>query len=385
MTSSASALPQGHEPSKPAVGQSHHLALGAPAGKPEGTFGSNHGKTSSALPASQSLLDRRHKLLGGRILPLDLANLTDPSFPPTDGSHFSHSQPATTQTALPGHLRSVPIDIPVCKPSTPQTSTPWPLTGREHSGLPTGSFFPQLPGNSQSSPEQPTDRGRTPSPESQSQSSQSEREHFALSPSIRRSMKINHGQSSPLYMPASPLSSKAPVPSIPASRQPNACPPSSSQQGSRRPAPLAISSLPAFHPANYESRNSSSPHTSRPASSPHGHRASEAQRQYQQHQRELILNYTRNAVRNGSKAPVPQPSSPRLNPLGSPGPITPLNLEGQNDYFLGGSRKGSTSVPKGKERREMAERMIGLERERIRHPERAERHSPAVSPAGGRG
>ncbi|CAO1597847.1 MAG: hypothetical protein LQ349_008673 [Xanthoria aureola] len=381
MTSSASSLPQGHEPSKPAVGQSHHLTLGAPAGRSEGT---NHGRTSSALPASQSLLDRRHKVFGGRIVPLDLANLTDPAFPPTDGSHFSHPQPATTHTTVPGHLRSVPIDIPVCKPSTPQTSTPWPLTGREHSGLPTGSFFPQLPGNPQSSPKQPTDRGRTPSPGSRSQSSQSEREHFALSPSFRRSMKIDHGQSSPLYMPASPLSSKPPVPSIPASRQPNASPPSSSQQGRRRPAALAISSLPAYHPANYESHNSS-PHASRPASSTHGRQVSEAQRQYQQHQRELILNYTRNAVRNGGKAPIPPPSSPRLNPLGSPGPITPLNLEGQNDYFLGGSRKGSTSVPKGKERREMAERMMGLERERIRYPERVERHSPAVSPAGGPG
>ncbi|KAL8755130.1 MAG: hypothetical protein Q9199_003862 [Rusavskia elegans] len=379
MTASASSLPHGHLPSKPAAGHSNHLTLGAPAGGSEGTLSSNHGRRSTAVPASQSLLDRRVMVFGGRIqanprvLPLNLANLPNPSFPP-----------ATTHTSIPGDLRSAPIDIPICKPSTPQPSTPWPLTGRERSGLPTGSFFPQLPGNSHTPPEQATDKGHTPSPDSQSQSSQSEPEHFALSPSIRRSMKVDHGETSPLYMPASPLSSTAPVPPVPASRQPNARPPSSSQHGRRQPAALAIPSLPAFHPANYESRNSS-PHSSRAASSPHGRQVSEAQRQYQQHQRELILNYTRNAVRNNGKTPVPQPSSPRLNPLGGLGPITPLTLEGQSDYFVSGSRKGSTSLSKGKERREIVERMIGLERDRIRYPERAERHSPAVSPAGGPG
>ncbi|KAI4281012.1 MAG: hypothetical protein L6R38_004006 [Xanthoria sp. 2 TBL-2021] len=373
-----------------ASSHSHHLTLGAPAGGSEGTLSSNHGRKSTAVPATQSLLDRRYKAFGGRIqanprvLPLNLGNLTNPSFPPTSESHLSHSPPATTHTSIPGDLRSAPIDIPICKPSTPQPSTPWPLTGRERSGLPTGSFFPRLPEFSHTSPEQATDKGHTPSPDSQSQSSQSEREHFALSPSIRRSMKVDHGETSPLYMPASPLSSTAPVPSVPASRQPNARPSSSSQHGRRQRAALAIPSLPAFHPANYESRNFS-PHSSRAASSPHRRQVSEAQRQYQQHQRELILNYTRNAARNNGETPVPQPSSPRLNPLGSPGPITPLTLEGQSDYFVSGSRKGSTSHLKGKERREIVERMIGLERDRIRYPERAERHSPAVSPAGGPG
>ncbi|KAL8846821.1 MAG: hypothetical protein Q9221_008107 [Calogaya cf. arnoldii] len=303
-----------------------------------------------------------------------LAGLIDASFPPPAEPHLSNSQPATIHSSIPGDSRSAPINIVTGKPPTPQASTPWPLTGR--SALPKGSYFPKLPENSHSPTEQSSDKGQTPSPESQS--SQSEQEHFALSPGSRRSMKMDHGETSPLYTPSSPLSSTRPVQSVQASPQPNARPPSSKQQGRRQPAALAIPSLPAFHPANYESRNSS-PQSSRPVGSTHSRQVSEAQRQYQQHQRELILNYTRNAVRNSGKAPVLPPISPRLNPLGSPGPITPLTLEGQSDYFVSGPRKGSTSTSKGKERRDIVERMIGG------YPERAERHSPAVSPAGGPG
>ncbi|KAL8994347.1 MAG: hypothetical protein Q9169_005654 [Polycauliona sp. 2 TL-2023] len=368
--------------SKPAGERLRTLTTGlalAPAAGPDRVR--KRATTDPNAPVPASLLDRRHMALGShsqanaRIIPLSLTNITDTSSLP--GSHPSHaSQPAAAETSISGDVRSAPVDIPIYKASAPQQSTPWPLTGRI-SSFPFGSFFPENP---HSSPDQSTDKRLTPSPDS----SQSETEHFTLSPNSRPSMKVEHGKPPPLHMPSSPLSPAAPAQPFPASRQSNARPPSSSQQGRRQPPVLAIPSLPAFHPANYESRNSS-PSSSRPISSPHGRHMSEAQRQYQQQQRDLILNYTRNAVRNTGKGPIAQPRSPRLDPLGSPGPITPLNLEGQNDYFAGGPRKGSTSMSKGHERREIVDRMIGLERERTRYPERAGRHSPAVSPAGGPG
>ncbi|KAL8889908.1 MAG: hypothetical protein Q9205_005114 [Flavoplaca limonia] len=361
---------------KPPVGRSHNnLTPGedlAPAARSDRNLGSRHDgprvltETNAAVPAArQTLRDRRNIT---EQLPLST------SFPPTARPHIFHTHPAPD---LEKDFPSAPIDIPIVQASHPLST---PLTGRVNS-FPFGSFFPN---NLDSPSEKTTGKGLTPSPDSPSQSSQSEREHFAFSPSSRRSMKFEHEGTSPRYVPSSPLSTAEPVQPVPASHRPNARPSSSSKHGRRQPAPLTLPSLPAFHPANYEIGNSS-PHSARPASSPHGRQASEAQRQYQENQRELILNYTRNAVRNSGKAQIPQPSSPRLNPLGSPGPITPLNLEGQNDYFVSGARKGSTSASKGKERREMVERMIGLERERIRYPERVERHSPAVSPAGGPG
>ncbi|KAL8733875.1 MAG: hypothetical protein Q9166_001863 [cf. Caloplaca sp. 2 TL-2023] len=197
-------------------------------------------------------------------------------------------------------------------------------------------------------------------------------------------MRTERRDASPFYTPSSPLSPTVPVQSIPAVTQPTSRPSSSTQPSHHQPGNVSLPPLPALHPANYESRNSS-PRTSRPPTSSHGRQVPDAQKKLQQYQRDLVINFTRNAVRNNGKSPVAQPNSPRLDPLGSPGPITPLMLEGQSDYFLSGSRKGSTSASKGSERREIVERMIGVERERIRHPERIERHSPAVSPAGGPG
>ena len=282
--------------------------------------------------------------------------------------------PSAAHTFISGENRSAPIDIPICETPKPIA----PLTGREHSF---GCFFPHSPGSHSSSGNR-TSKTLTPSLDVQYKIPQPEREQFVLSPISRRSMKVDRGLTSSPYTPSSPLSPTIPVQPAPATRQPQVRPSSSSKPGRRPPAALAIPSLPAFHPANFESRKSS-PRTSRLGGYSHGRQVYDAYKQVQQHQDDFV-NSARNAFRNAGNAPLPQPSSPRLNPLGSPGPITPLTLEEQSDYFVTGPRKGPTSASKGyNERREIVERMIGLEKERIRHPERLERHSPAVSPAGG--
>ncbi|KAL8778642.1 MAG: hypothetical protein Q9213_007332 [Squamulea squamosa] len=379
----------GGHPVKTARERLHTLTTGellAPAYGSEGTLSNGRKRattdTNAAVSGShQSLLDRRSRV-GGRLqptsrvlLPLDL-KLTDTSFPPEDRDHLPRSLPAATltNTSILGDRRSAPIEIPVCKPPTSQPVTP--LTGRAREKS-FGYFFPPSPKYSHGPPDNSKCKSSTPSPDSRSQSSRhSDREQFILSPINRSNMKGDRGGAAPFYTPSSPLSPTMPDQSVPATRKPTARPSFSSQQGRRQPAPLAIPSLPVFHPANYESRNAS-PRSSRPSSSSHGPQISDAQKKFQEYQRDLVASYTRNAVRNTGKGPVPQPSSPRLDPLNNPGPITPLTLEGQSDYFVAGSRTASTPASKGNERREIVERLIGLERERRRHPERVERHSPA--------
>lgn len=132
---------------------------------------------------------------------------------------------------------------------------------------------------------------------------------------------------------------------------------------------LQLPSLPRFHPANYNASNlgnsssnflsqapslvtspasaSSSPQPSRPASSGSNFHASlsDAQKQLYHYQREMIsLNRLSRSPSIRSHPSPREPGSPLLNPLGSPGPITPLELEHEErseekaaGYFLVGS------------------------------------------------
>jgi hypothetical protein len=73
---------------------------------------------------------------------------------------------------------------------------------------------------------------------------------------------------------------------------------------------------------------------------------------------------------------TPEPISPRLLPAGSPGPITPFELEESAGYMVAGARNGESLIGGGLERereRDMVESMIRREGER--------RQSPMASPA----
>ncbi|KAI4203688.1 MAG: hypothetical protein LQ350_001689 [Teloschistes chrysophthalmus] len=335
--------------------------------------GRKRATTTNALTPG-SLLDRRSTIQG----PVSLPHLKVQTDPSASFQNWDYSPPTQSVRKPPSviqHPPTLPIDIPIRKkqPSRPTT----PLTGRERR-----SFFPHTLTDSRTPPTNPNLKGATPSPDSQSQSSpsqssQSEQEPFATSPINPRSMRNHRGGALPGYTPTSPLSP---------TRQARAIPPQqetprrlSKHLDIRHSTPLTIPSLPPYHPANYESQKGS-PQTSRPSSSSYGHQLSDAQKKLQRHQRELVVNATRTVDHSSAMTPMRRPSSPRLDPLSSPGPITPLALEEQTDYFLGGPN-ARTSAVKGNERRDMAERLIGIERDRIRHPDSAERHSPAVSPA----
>jgi len=138
-------------------------------------------------------------------------------------------------------------------------------------------------------------------------------------------------------MPGSPLAPRVDSLNIPS--QARRRPPLSHmrQTSSGTAASLRLPSLPRFHPANFTSSQGSSaagtpttnPNSPQAPLSPRAHQKhySEIQRQMYSYQQQLIANAARQA-RGSTK-----PSSPKLTPLDSPGPVTPMDLEGAEGYL----------------------------------------------------
>ena len=172
--------------------------------------------------------------------------------------------------------------------------------------------------------------------------------------------------------PASPLSPTMPISQrFPRGRDP-----------SPHPSVLRLPPLPRFHPAHYESPSTGVPRTPRnPQPSGHARQYSDAKQQVHKYQRDVVVNATRAArLTHSPKATTVNPVSPRLHPMGSPGPVTPFALE-EKDY-LSARTTGSPGSTSGNGR-DLVERLVQKENERRLHPGRAESLSPAVSPAGG--
>lgn len=276
--------------------------------------------------------------------------------------------------------RSTPIAIPV-RPKDNNISRPTtPLTARnERSGhwFPFDDITPKRPQISQSL--RPSyQHHRAPPDRSPNLNN--------LSPSRKQYISRSAAtMSTHPYHPSSPLS---PIMST--------VPYSSSSQYDFQRAPahnLHIPTLPRFHPANYQSPNSSSinspnrtrqPSYDRPPRSPQlSHRQfSDAQQKVHQYQREVIANATR---MSSIVAPIPvkpkKPKTPLLMPCGSPGtgPATPLTLEDTDDYMLAGLEKSQSTFGN----QELVDKLIREEHDRISGVHSG-RNSPAISPAGGR-
>ena len=112
---------------------------------------------------------------------------------------------------------------------------------------------------------------------------------------------------------------------------------------------LHLTALPRFHPANYNSTSTMStaagssdtyPNPSlSPRNSARGFDAD--QRQLSYYHQHLLAQSTMGA--NTANVNGKKPSSPKLVPLaGSPGPVTPLELEGEN-YLSAGSSNANNS------------------------------------------
>lgn len=136
---------------------------------------------------------------------------------------------------------------------------------------------------------------------------------------------------------------------------------------------LKLPSLPRYHPANFPSNHSSAQTTPDTASlgspqaplSPRAHQrvVSDAQKHLLAYQREMIS-------RAQSPGGMDKPVSPKLEPLGSPGPVTPLELEGDGGYLLAGARYCGEVA---KEREELVEKLIREETRRRRTGDAAAR------------
>lgn len=161
------------------------------------------------------------------------------------------------------------------------------------------------------------------------------------------------------------------------------------------PPLISMPPLGKYHPANYQNKTPSislqtprpQPTSSRPpprAISPQVERAKSDVKSNQQllrkYQRDMVEQATRAARRAG--ATIEDPGAPKLIPLGSPGPVTPMALEESNaaGYLVGGATRGS-SYRQGENSREadMVGRMIRAEEERRRR----EGQSSPLATAGG--
>ncbi|KAJ8607946.1 hypothetical protein MRB53_039950 [Persea americana] len=145
---------------------------------------------------------------------------------------------------------------------------------------------------------------------------------------------------------------------------------------------LKLPPLPRFHPANFPSSHHSSmqstPESQSPQSlAPVSPRApqrmySDAQKQLYFHQREMLAT----ALRASSPSQAGRPTSPRLVPLGSPGPVTPLELEGDEGYLLAGVRLSGKKD--GRAPDELVQQMIMDETRRLHA------RNPSPRPGSGR-
>lgn len=99
---------------------------------------------------------------------------------------------------------------------------------------------------------------------------------------------------------------------------------------------------------------------------------SEAQKQLYLFQKETI------AANTGFVATREKPASPRLEPLGSPGPVTPLELEGPGGYLVAGAlASGQNNL--ADRHKDLVEKLI--EQEALRHSEslKSSQYAPAIS------
>lgn len=324
----------------------------------------NRARTSAARPSPTPDVRRRSGTTGHpRPPPLNLG-LASLALNPRSPRRFA------SDSAVPRERPSSPIPIP---PRRKERSPPTtPLTARARSPI---NFFgfhhteiPRPHISSSLTPFYTTGTRKIAS---------SHRE-----PVVQRGFAtMNPRPGSPLHQctPTSPLS-----PSLPVQRSSNIGP-----QNDRRPAKsmLHIAGLPKFHPANFPSRDSSpavsSPRTSRSVTSqPRAARGSDAQQKLQQYQREVIASATQSSRSMLSDNLGPKPGAPQLTPLRSPNdPMTPLALEGGDDYLQAGTRSLSSRISDG-EIRARIEQIVRQDNEGRNHPEaRSTSVSPALSPA----
>lgn len=245
------------------------------------------------------------------------------SFLPSDSVETPPASPAPIEEPYESTAGSQPIPIPRANLSRSFEDLPLtPLTGRfDHQYLAERPFK-----DSHSSSAHPRhSRNEKTSRKKKSQpTSSSGSEHISATNRSSRSKKTQmSGPSLAMSHQSGPVSPKP----------------------TAKDSPMYLGNLPRFHPAVYQSPNSTpnaslSPNTSNHHPRSFGYRVSSAgtgsSREALKQYRELVaasISLSRNAT-DSSGAEI---SAPRLDPLGSPGPVTPLALEEAESYLSGRS------------------------------------------------
>ncbi len=265
---------------------------------------------------------------------------------------------------------SAPIPIP--GRSNPSSRPTTPLTGRAAQGA-NFPFARDTPRKSRFG--ESADSPRTPSSLSSRKSTSPRRagSPFRSPPTMPRDHASRRLLPPSPLLPAMPLSPLLPYP------QHGRNPDWAGQHNRYIPV------LPRLHPANFQlSHRMEGDAPQRTRASALRDQFSDAQHKLHKYQRDLIANATRPA-RLMTAQTLRDPAPPRLHPLGSPGPVTPLTLEEKGDYLTAGAAASAYRLDGGVER-ELVEAFIRQEQERMKHGGmQSDRPSAAVSPAGGHG
>ncbi|KAJ8611637.1 hypothetical protein MRB53_037861 [Persea americana] len=142
---------------------------------------------------------------------------------------------------------------------------------------------------------------------------------------------------------------------------------------------LKLGSLPRYHPSKYHSpshSNQGTPHGFEHLGAPlsprsHQRTISDAQRQLFAFQRDAVASARANSPLDE------KPEGPRLVPLcGSPGPVTPLELEAEMEYLSAGIKRSNINTTASQQ--ELVETLIQEEVRRTSRPQ----HLPTRLPRG---
>ena len=261
----------------------------------------------------------------------DLSALTEPSVP------------TISQGPLPSQISRFKVPAPPSFSTTPATTTSFQ---RHRSSSSSITSFPEslfFRATSISSP-CPARKGKSET------HLHSLIESSAIYPNTKINMLATEGTPTTCFALTSPL-----LPPSLANTSASAPPPSSSSNSRKKPKTrLNLNSLPRFSQPPSHSSQSHMATGHYQYTVQQGYQYSQhtyaqqqanylsAQQQLQLHQKDLIQQATRGSL----PSHILFPSSPRLIPMGSPGPVTPLTLEeAQGGYLFAGSPSNSSGMP----------------------------------------
>ncbi|TID18519.1 Arginine permease [Venturia nashicola] len=117
------------------------------------------------------------------------------------------------------------------------------------------------------------------------------------------------------------------------------------RQQSAGSGPLRLPGLPRFHPANFPSSHSSMANTpTSGGNSPQPPMSPRAQQRYQSEIRNQLYSHHQSPLHRRTPSSQKPTSPPRLRPMdGSPGPVTPLELEADNYLAVGSGSLNPTA------------------------------------------